>query len=179
MKIPCNGCGKELNRPASQVLPYKEHFCNACKFTLERRFWRRVEFGNGCWNWTGARTPVGYGTFHRNGANLYTHRVSYEMCIGTVPNGLCVLHKCDNPRCVNPAHLFLGTKKDNTEDARKKGRMAVGEKLPQAKLTASTVLKIREIYAKGGVTQQALADRFGVEQQCIHKIVHRLRWTHI
>ena len=78
-----------------------------------------------CWVWTRGRTAYGYGSIHgigRNGGNGYAHRLSYETFVGPVPDGMCVLHRCDNPPCINPDHLWLGTRTDNMRDRDRKGR---------------------------------------------------------
>jgi hypothetical protein len=91
------------------------------------RFWEKVEKSDGCWNWKGA-TIKGYGAFQRDTyRTVRAHRFSYETNIGLIPEGLCVCHFCDNPLCVNPAHLFLGTHKDNSDDKWAKGR---GNRVP-------------------------------------------------
>lgn len=94
--------------------------------TLSERFWARVVKGDGCWVWTGARNAQGYGRMtagSRGAGYLRAHRVSWELANGPVPKGLWVLHRCDNPPCVNPAHLWLGTRLDNMRDCSAKGRI--------------------------------------------------------
>lgn len=91
---------------------------------FESRFWSMVLKTDSCWNWTGCANRRGYGTIStkRGSRPLQAHRVSYEIHFGTIPVNQCVLHKCDNPRCVNPSHLFLGTPKNNTDDMIQKER---------------------------------------------------------
>lgn len=107
------------------------------------------------------------------------HRLSFELHYGPFDQELDVLHRCDNPLCVRPEHLFLGTAATNTADMIAKRRMAVNERLPQTRLTAEQVQDIREEYARGGVTQAALAKRYGVDQGHISKTVNGKRRTHV
>jgi hypothetical protein len=157
---------------------------------LEERFWRRVQKTRSCWKWLGTFIrPMGYGTIYVNGRNILTHRFSWELANGPVPEGLYVLHKCDNPPCVRPDHLFLGTYKDNFEDMRRKGRwynhfahvtyIHRGEEAGTAKLTEREVKKIRTLRATGEWTLQALADKFKVSKSNVLFIVQRKSWTHV
>lgn len=142
------------------------------------RFWNKVEKGEGCWNWTGRVLWNGYGTLWNNGGtDVYAHRLSWEMHNGPIPDGLYVLHRCDNRRCVRPDHLLLGTNADNFADMRAKRRHAKGTMLPQAKLDDD---KVREIRKLAGLTSQgAMARRFGVGQGQIAKVIARKAWRHV
>lgn len=93
--------------------------------TLEERFWSKVHTRgpDDCWEWTGCRLPAGYGKIGVRGRTEYATRVLWQMMHGPIPDGLYVCHHCDNPPCVNPAHLFLGTGKDNARDSARKGRL--------------------------------------------------------
>lgn len=110
---------------------------------------------------------------------FYAHRLSWELHFGPIPSGMHVLHKCDNPPCVNPKHLFLGAHVDNYIDMRKKNRHVKGEKFPHAKLTEHAVRTIRDRYEKGDITQKKLADVFGVSISQINGVVNRNTWRHI
>jgi hypothetical protein len=121
---------------------------------------------SGCWLWTGAMNKVtGYGQIKLNYKTLRAHRASYEVHVGPIPPGMIVCHSCDNPPCVNPAHLFLGTHRDNTRDKLRKGRanLPVGEGHTRSRLTAAAVREIRT----SGETGRALARKFGVSPATI------------
>lgn len=125
---------------------------------------------NGCWNWT---KPSGkernrYGRRGSRRNEHYAHRRSWEIYKGPIPDGLEVLHKCDNPPCVNPDHLFLGTQQDNIDDADKKGRLLRGERHGNAKLTNVQVDEIRRLIPLK--TQRVIAAQFGVTRQTISDI---------
>lgn len=114
--------------------------------TMEDRFWQKVVKTDYCWEWHGTLGTGGYGRFKRDGKStglVYAHRYSYELHVGPIPNDLLVLHRCDNPPCTNPEHLFLGTDQDNMNDMVSKGRSLGGERSPFAKLTEAQVLEIR------------------------------------
>jgi hypothetical protein len=157
---------------------------------LEDRFWEKVD-KNGpipehcpnlgpCWLWMGSKSVFGYGTIHdpsstRKGGLDATHRSSWRLHFGAIPDGLKVLHKCDVPSCVNPAHLFLGTLKDNTQDMLAKGRHRLapnhskGEKNPAAKLTEEQVATMRDDYA-AGISRKQLAIKFKISRSMVYLI---------
>lgn len=126
---------------------------------------------NDCVIWPGSRYKTGYGQCWRNGKTHHAHRIAWESAHGPIPKGLCVLHRCDNRPCVNIDHLFLGTRTDNHLDKVSKGRMLIGMALPQTKLTPEDISNIRA----SGLTQEALAKRYGVNQGHISKIKNNLR----
>lgn len=129
----------------------------------------------GCWLWTGSIVRTGYGQMWFNGGPMHTHRASWTIHNGAIPDGLFVLHKCDVRRCVNPAHLFLGTAADNMQDARAKGRNIYGERHPFAKVTEDQVRAIRA--APNPRTAHALFPQLGY--RTISDIRHRKHWTHV
>lgn len=144
---------------------------------LEVRFHGQVGLpdSNGCINWQGSMASHGYGIIGSNGRSLYAHRIAYELAKGPIPEGLFVMHACDNPRCVNPDHLSVGTQKDNIADAAAKGRTARGSMVPRSILTEEAVQDIRREYASG-TKQLILAERYGVAQPTISDVVTGRRW---
>lgn len=139
------------------------------------RFWSHVAKAD-CWEWSGSRWPGGYGIMRLGDRRLQAHRFSWELHRGPIPTGLCVCHRCDNPPCVNPAHLFLGTHLENVLDSSRKGRRHtsrnVGERNGGAKLTADQVHAIRA--AAGRITQ--IARSFGVSSRAIRDIRAGRKW---
>lgn len=145
---------------------------------VELRFWAKVRVGDGCWEWTAAFRSSGYGAFGFRGRTQVASRVAWMLTESAIPEGLDVLHTCDNPKCVRPSHLFLGTPVDNAEDSRAKGRMALGQKSGRAKLNEQQALAIRELVASGE-RQSVLARRYGVGQDQISRIASGKRWAHL
>lgn len=143
---------------------------------------------NGCWVWTGARTPPsGYGNVSFGKRRVMSvHRASYELLIGPIPDGLIICHHCDNPPCCNPAHLFAGTQSDNLRDMVRKGRGNYvnradmrGEKHSQAVLTEEAVRDIRARYKRHVVTGRMLANQYGVSTATVEDVLHRRTWRHV
>lgn len=144
-------------------------------------FWSKVSKGapDECWLWTGASNPRGYGSCWHNKQVMSAHRVAYILNVGEIPHRQFVCHKCDNPRCVNPSHLFLGTHKDNMTDMVRKRRHQHGERHQKTNLTENQVLAIRSRYTGAVGERSRLAKEFGVSYSSITKIVKREVWTHI
>lgn len=134
-----------------------------------------------CWNWKAGKSSGGYGSYSVNGKTEKAHRVSYRLYVGPIPEGMIVCHRCDNPSCVNPSHLFVGTQKDNVVDSVKKGRAkrAFGISHPRAKLTESMVLKARLKYSTGLYSLREIGDLFGVGIPTINGAIHGKTWRHV
>lgn len=141
------------------------------------RFWSKVDRRNPdeCWYWQAGKNSDGYGSFSVKHKTLKSHKVAYTLSKGE-PNGLHVLHTCDNRACCNPAHLFLGTNKDNVADRESKGRgvRLKGSSHGMSKLSFEQVKEIRERYKAGGISQQKLAKAYSVDQRNIWSIVHNI-----
>ena len=135
----------------------------------------------GCWEWIGGRHPKGYGCAysHKAGRAIPAHRLSYETYVGVIPAGMMVRHKCDNPPCVNPDHLEVGTAKQNTQDAISRGRMHRGERSGPSKLRAPQVIAVRLFYECGFWGYKSLGDIFGVDFDTIRQIVKGNTWKHL
>ena len=134
---------------------------------------------DGCFEWQSYRNNKGYGVIRFNGKYRGAHRVSYEAFRKPIQSGLFVCHHCDNPCCINPAHLFLGTRKDNQDDSIKKGRHTHGEKVNTAKLTAERVRRMAELYGRGTVTIKTLAEIFKVHISTAQYVLQGKTWTHV
>lgn len=163
--------------------------------SLEKRFFAKVDKNcdNGCWNWTGAIANK-YGYMLCEGKIRRATHVSLKLVGIEVPRGMCACHKCDNPSCVNPEHLFVGTYSENMNDAKAKGRLGQqrypdkyksgtppvmkGEENPSSKLTKDQVLEIREKYSVGA-KQIPLAQEYGVTQALVSLIIRRKLWSDI
>lgn len=151
------------------------------------RFWKKAEIGepDECWNWKGYINRYGYYVIRvyrpRNGGKNYNfeaHRISYFLTHGTLSDDLLVCHKCDNPLCVNPNHLFLGTYQDNSSDMVNKGRQVTGRDIKGAKLTPARVYEIRRLL-KSGVTKYRIAKMFKVTDGNVAYIEKGLTWKHL
>lgn len=161
----CNcGCGRELK--IAKVPSQQKRFINGHgrRRPLNVRFWSKVCKTDYCWLWTAGKNKQGYGSIsNESGIQVAAPRVSWALHYGEISVGLSVLHKCDNPACVNPEHLFLGTQKDNNIDCYKKGRN------PNAKLRS----KIDDVYRlrQSGLSYQKIADLLGVAPYAIRLVI--------
>lgn len=142
--------------------------------------WKRVAVGQpgSCWPFTGEVNTHGYGQMRLNGKQELVHRLIYQLATGDDPGTLLVCHTCDNPRCCNPEHLFLGTAADNAGDSVGKGRNARGEKSGAARLTADDVVAIRRLH-ENGASYTDIARSFGVTAENVSYICRRETWRHV
>jgi DNA-binding XRE family transcriptional regulator len=195
--LVCVTCGNSFSADRNVD---RRKFCSLeCRYgaTAEERFWKKVNKSDECWNWIGAKSRGGYGSF----GGTKAHRYAYELANGSIPEGLFVCHKCDNPGCVRPDHLFLGTPKDNTDDMwaknrarpgkllhpsgvdhwtkRQPNRIRYGEEAPNTKLTEENIREIRRRYFTEGMLQDELATEYGVTSHTIGDIVRNDTWKHL
>lgn len=152
------------------------------------RFWQKVRKlksgkvtnGERCWEWTAGLNAQGYGLFNAGGGRcVLAHRYSYDQSSDEPAGQKCVLHDCDNPKCVNPAHLFIGTRSDNAADKVRKGRQRrpTGARHPKAKMTPATVRSMRADYASGRCRNLSeLARRYGIGHTAVRAIIGRKTW---
>ena len=148
---------------------------------VSERFWPKVQKTPTCWLWTGSKDTQGRGQFwvREKQHSVRAHRVAYELCIGKIPADLFCCHTCDNPSCVKPAHLFLGTQKDNMADCSKKDRTPHGTEHHKAKLSPESVRQIRVLYRTGNFSQRGLALEFGVCQRTICQVLVKRTWRRV
>lgn len=196
----CERCGDDFS-----IIPAVLKKLNGGKFCSRQcadkaknrpveRFLARICKTDYCWIWTGPRNHRGYGSFSRRKGSIATHRFSWEIHRGPIPENLHVLHKCDNRPCCNPNHLFLGTHADNMRDMAEKGRSCKGDKnnsrlhpesLRQgsannkAKISESDIVAIRTTYRSGLVTLKQLAIPLGITEFTVSQIIRRKTWKHV
>lgn len=146
------------------------------------RFWSKVETGPGCWMWIGSLDKKGYGRFMHDGRCALAHRVSYYLAYGGIPGGLHVLHTCDNPGCVNPDHLWLGTNLDNVLDSSKKKRRHTprnqGGSNPSSKVSEKDIEEIKDRLSQG-FTQVEVAQEYGLSKASLSRIANNQAWKEV
>jgi hypothetical protein len=160
-----------LPRPASTYRAQRQ---------LQERLLSNIEEVNGplhskCWIWLGA-VSRGYGEVRWQGRQLKTHRASWEIYHGRIPQEMHVLHHCDNARCINPDHLFLGTEQHNADDKVNKGRQPKGETHGRAKLKQQQVIEIRHLLATSNLSNVAIGQRYNIGREAIRRIRLSMRW---
>lgn len=143
-----------------------------------------IDGQTGCWNWR--TTLYRYGNFTIDAKSISAHRASWLIHNGAIPDGLFILHRCDNKRCVNPHHLFLGTQAENMRDMARKGRQTKllppvrrGRANHAAKVTEDQVIEIRQMWDSGNYRLKDIAIRYGISVPSTHKIARRETWTHV
>jgi hypothetical protein len=152
------------------------------KKPAEERFWKYVnkDTGTSCWEWTGCLEIAGYGKLRVNGKNIKAHRFSYQLHKGEIPDGMFILHSCDNPKCIRPDHLSIGTHAENMRDMINKNRdnKAKGSAAGQAKLTENQVIEIKQ-KLNLGIKQKIIAQEYNIDDSNISRIKTGKNWAHI
>lgn len=175
------GCGTIIPALTKLKKPARFKHGHNGNAPLEERFWAKVDKTNDCWIWTGSRDQRGYGRI-KNGGNKLASRISWEMHFSPIPPGMFVCHHCDNPPCVRPNHLFLGTQQDNMQDMRAKHRggdsALHGASHHQAKLTEQEVLLIRQ-FRRGIDNVVAFAVQFNISKSQVYAISRGASWKYL
>jgi len=147
------------------------------------KFWSHVDKSGECWEWQGYCMPSGYGHWRYKGKTHLCHRLSWMFTNGEISDGLCVCHHCDNPKCVKPDHLFLGTHADNVRDkvtkGRARGKTMFGEDNPASKLDKRQVRRIRHLRKECGFTLSRLAELYDVSIATIHRVIDGTTWSNV
>jgi predicted metal-binding protein len=180
------GCNKEIpfkkhhkNKPPMFLRGHSNKFRVRKEYDVESAFWDRVNKreDDECWEWQGYLMPNGYGQLKEREKNVYAHRYSYKLHFGELPEELCVCHKCDNRKCVNPNHLFIGTVADNMRDMYEKGRNYKG-KPGTTKLTPEQVRMIRTL-CENNYDKTEIAKVFGLKRCTVANIYSRRLWKEV
>jgi hypothetical protein len=149
------------------------------KDILKKRFISKVDKSSDCWNWVAhCHKTTGYGRFGYKGKPIGAHRASYMLYKGSIPKGMSVLHKCNNRKCVNPSHLYIGNHKDNAKDSIAAGTIARGERHGKSKLCREDIVNIRE-FKKEGMYHKDIAKIYKVRTSTVTRIVNNQRWQHV
>jgi hypothetical protein len=193
--VPCKHCGTPFPAYPGQVLRGKKFCSRPCGYAWRNRpdvrqaqFWAQIDKDapGGCWLWKGWLLNSGYGETTVRGKKITVHRFAYALAHGPIPKGKLLMHSCDVPTCVNPAHLSVGTDADNHRDKIAKRRHLFGERSPQAKVNEEAVRTIRTEYRctmTGRRTDwsnaKELCDRFGIAKPTLLQILKRETWAHV
>lgn len=187
----CVQCGEIFKIWPSDLKTSKGKYCsNRCQLDWQghpdrvlEKFWKHVKIDSmtGCWQWTGGKNEFGYGIFCTDKRRIRTHRYCWELFKEPIPKGMCICHHCDNPSCINPDHMFIGTQAENMADMRKKHRGSTkprpGTENPAAKLSEQ---QVRIIFSMNGtVRAEEVAQVFNVKKTSVYNIWSRITWKHL
>jgi len=187
-EVKCKTCGKKFSVRLSQIKDGRGKFCSkdCCSAyrrhspeQIKQKFWKNTnkKKSNECWDWMPCRDKTEYGALFINQKKHKAHRYSYELHYGKIPKGKIICHRCDNPSCVNPNHLFLGTHADNSADRSAKNRHAYGEKTGSSKLTVKQVLDIKELLDKK-IKYKVVKKKYNISCSTVYCIKSGKYWKH-
>jgi hypothetical protein len=178
----------EINKNPKTIAKYINKFgLNKSKLNYKEKFWTYVDkkSNNKCWEWKKSLTKTGYGKYWYNNKCHLSHRLAYIFAFGNIPQNKFVCHKCDNPKCCNPNHLFLGTPKQNTDDMIRKQRqqnysnVLYGENHPRAKLNNNDIKEIRFLHKNKLMKVKEIAKKFNISIPTLECIIYNKTWKHI
>lgn len=150
--------------------------------SVQERFWSKVNRDNddGCWEWVGGKVRGGYGWFKSDDKHYQAHRFVWMITYGEIPNGMLICHTCDNPSCVNPKHLWLGTDKTNAEDRVRKKRQSRGTtNHPKIRVSPEQVKEMRKVYSLGNISMRKLASIYGICYSETNAILNHRTWKDV
>ncbi len=194
IELVCTGCGISYHAKSKADAARRKYCTAQCAYShiatpMEARFVKHIgpTTSTGCILWTGGTSPLGYGVIYASmreyradgKRRLAAHRIAWERVHGPIPAGMHVLHRCDNPPCINTDHLWLGTHQENMLDRDKKNRCTHGDQISWAKLTSAQVKEIKERYSKGDILQKHLAAEYGVTNKRINSILRGRTWKRV
>jgi len=167
---------KRLNLPPTKTIGFLAYRGAGLEEKLHAGY--EINHETGCWDWVRSTIGGGYGVITWKRQHIHAHRLSYELINGPIPDGLHVLHSCDNPKCCNPEHLRVGTVKENMQDMRERMRGTLGEKSSKSKLKNEDVIKILGMI-EDGLSLAEIARRYSMDSQAISQIKYGKSWRHI
>lgn len=173
-KVICYGKCRTCKKP----ITVNGRQCSSCRWDVERIFFSHIEKTDSCWIWKGTISVYGYGQIQVGKKHVHAHRYSWIFHKGVIPEKMFVCHSCDNTKCVNPNHLFIGTAKDNSKDMVYKKRHCFGEKNGNHKYSESTIRLIVDMY-NTGLSIRSVSKKMGIPFSTIQQVLSKKEWKHL